>query len=114
MPASRHCKGASNAEIVNYRDDKSSFGSAQATCTISKLKRDGSVFMITAKCADIRGGGEIAGGATVVTVANTTSFTRSGAAYRYCGSKVQFRVLSAGGMVFKSFALACAIFPHPC
>lgn len=90
VPANRPCKGACNTEIVNYWDEKSSFGSAQATCTISKLKRDGSVFTITDKCADIRGGGEIAGGATVVTIANTTSFTRSGAAYRYCGSKVQF------------------------
>jgi hypothetical protein len=54
------------------------------------LTRDGSFFSITYKCADIRGDGEIAGGATVVTIANTTSFTRSGEAYRYCGSKVQF------------------------
>jgi len=90
VPASRPCKGASNAEIVNYWGDKSSFGSVQATCRISKLKCGGNIFTITDKCADIRSGGEIAGGQTVVTIANTTSFTRSGAAYRYCGSKVQF------------------------
>jgi len=90
VPANRPCKGTSNAEIVNYWDDKASFGSAQATCTTSKLTRDGSVLTITDKCADIRDGGEIAGGATVVTIANTTSFKRSVAAYRYCGSKVQF------------------------
>jgi len=58
VPANRPCKGASKAEIVNYWDDKSSFGSALATCTISKLKRDGSAFAIADKCADIRGGGE--------------------------------------------------------
>jgi hypothetical protein len=75
-------QGASKAEIANYWDDKSSFGIAQATCTKSKLTRDGSFFSITYKCADIRGDGEIAGGATVVTIAKTTSFTRSGEAYR--------------------------------
>ena len=36
-PANRPCKGASNAEIVSYWGGNSSFGSAQATCTISKL-----------------------------------------------------------------------------
>lgn len=90
VPANRPCKGASNAEIVNYWGGKSSFGSAQATCTISKLTRDGKVFTITDKCADIQGGGEIVGGPTVVTIANPTSFTMAGVAYRHCGTKVQF------------------------
>jgi hypothetical protein len=90
VPANRPCKGASNAEIVNYWGGKSSFGSAQAECTISKVARDGNVFTITDKCADIRSGGAIVGGPTVVTIANPTSFTRSGEAYRYCGTKVQF------------------------
>ena len=90
VPASRPCKGASNAEIVNYWGGKSSLGSAQAECTISKVTRDGNVYTITDKCADIRSGSEIAGGPTVVTIANPSSFTRSGEAYRYCGTKVQF------------------------
>jgi hypothetical protein len=90
VPANRPCKGASNAEIVNYWGGKSSFGTAQAECTISKVARDGNVFTITDKCADIRSGGAIVGGPTVVTIANPTSFTRSGEAYRYCGTKVQF------------------------
>ena len=90
VPANRPCKGASNAEIVNYWGGNASFGSAQATCTISKLKRDGNVFTITDKCADIRGGGELAGGPTVVTIASPTSFTRDGEVYRHCGTKVQF------------------------
>jgi hypothetical protein len=90
VPANRPCKGASNAEIVNYWGGKSSFGSAQATCTIDKVTRDGKVFTITDKCADIRSGGEIVGGPTVVTIANPTSFTRAGETYRYCGTKVQF------------------------
>ena len=90
VPAKRPCKGASNAEIVNYWGGKSSFGSSQATCTISKVTHDGNVFTITDKCADIRGGSEIAGGPTVVTIANPTSFTLAGEAYRHCGTKVQF------------------------
>ena len=90
VPANRPCKGASNAEIVNYWGGNSSFGSAQATCTISKLTHKGNVFTITDKCADIRGGGEIVGGPTVVTIAGPTSFTMGGEVYRYCGSKVQF------------------------
>lgn len=90
VPANRPCKGASNAEIVNYWGGKSSFGSAHATCTISKMTRNGKVFTITDKCVDIQGGGEIVGGPTVVTIANPGSFTLAGQTYRYCGTKVQF------------------------
>lgn len=90
VPVKRPCKGASNAEIVNYWGGKSSFGSAQASCTISKMTRNGNVFTITDKCADIRGGGEIVGGPTVVTIASPTNFTMAGEAYRFCGAKVQF------------------------
>lgn len=90
VPANRPCKGASNAEIVNYWGGKSSFGSAQAECTISKLTRDGNVFTITDKCVDTRGGSEIVGGPSVVAIASRTSFTRWGEVYRHCGTKVQF------------------------
>ena len=90
VPAKRPCKGASNAEMVSYWGGNSSFGSSQATCTISKVTRKGKVFTITDKCADIQGGGEIIGGPTVVTIASPTSFTMAGEAYRYCGTKVQF------------------------
>ena len=47
VPANRPCKGASNAEIVNYWGGNSSFGSAQATCTISKLTHKGNVFTLS-------------------------------------------------------------------
>ncbi len=90
VPANRPGKGASNAEIVNYWGGDASFGSAQATCKISKLTRKGNVFTITDKCADIRGGGEIVGGPTIVTITGPTGFTREGETYRYCGTKVQF------------------------
>ena len=90
VPANRPCKGASNAEIVNYWGGDASFGSSQATCTISKLTRKGKIFTITDKCADIQGGGEIVGGPTVVTIASPTTFTMAGEEYRYCGTKVQF------------------------
>jgi hypothetical protein len=90
VPANRPCKGASNAEIVNYWGGNASFGSSQAECKISKMTRKGNVFTINDKCADIRGGGEIVGGPTVVTIASPTQFTLEGKAYRYCGTKVQF------------------------
>jgi hypothetical protein len=90
VPANRPCKGASNAEIVNYWGGNASLGSAQATCTISKMTQKDKVFTINDKCVDIRGGGEIIGGPTVVTISSPTSFTRAGATYRYCGAKVQF------------------------
>lgn len=90
VPVSRPCKGASNAEMVNYWGGKSSFGSSQAECTITKLTRKGDVFTITDQCVDIRGGNKIVGGPTIVTIASPTSFTRGTEAYRYCGAKVQF------------------------
>ena len=64
--------------------------SAQASCTISKLTRNGKVFTITDKCADIRGGGEIVGSPVAVTIASPTGFTMNKQTYRYCGPKVQF------------------------
>jgi len=90
VPASRPCKGASNAEMLSYWGGKSSLGSAQVKCTITKLTRKGDVFTITDRCVDIRGGGEIGGEPTVVTIANPTSFTIGTQAYRHCGTKVQF------------------------
>jgi hypothetical protein len=90
VPTNRPCKGASNAEMVNYWGGKSSFGSSQATCTIGKMTRKGKVFTITDKCVDIQGGGEIVGEPTVVTIASPTRFNRAGEAYRYCGTEVQF------------------------
>jgi hypothetical protein len=90
VPARSACKGASTAEIVNYWGGKSSIGSAQADCTIVKVTKSGNVFTITDKCADIRGGGEIVGGPTVLTIASPTSFSRGGEAYRHCGTERQF------------------------
>ena len=43
-----------------------------------------------AGAADIKGGGAIAGGPTVVTITSPTGFTRAGESYRHCGTKVQF------------------------
>ncbi len=90
VPVTSACKGASNAEIVNYWGGKSSLGSAQAECTISKLAKSGKVFTITDKCADIRSGAQITGGPTVVTIDSPTRFTRDGQTYRYCGTERQF------------------------
>jgi hypothetical protein len=90
VPAKSACKGASTAEIVNYWGGKSSIGSAQAECTIVKMTKNGNVFTITDKCTDIRGGGEIVGGPTVITIASPTNFSRGTQAYRYCGTQRQF------------------------
>jgi hypothetical protein len=90
VPAKSACKGASTAEIVNYWGGKSSIGSAQAECKITKMTQNGKVFTISDKCTDIRGGGEIAGGPTVLTIDNPTRFTRGSETYRYCGTERQF------------------------
>ena len=90
VPVNRPCKGASNAEIVNYWGGNASLGSARVTCTIVKVTQKGNVYTINDKCGDIQGGGEIAGGPTVVTITSPTHFTRTGESYRYCGTKVQF------------------------
>lgn len=90
VPAKSACKGASTAEIVNYWGGKSSIGSAQTECTIIKMTKNGKVFTITDQCSDIRGGGQIAGGPTVLTIDSPTRFTRDSEAYRYCGTERQF------------------------
>lgn len=47
-------------------------------------------FSTGACAADIKGGGAIAGGPTVVTIISPTGFTRAGESYRHCGTKLQF------------------------
>jgi len=44
VPASSACKGASNAEIVNYWGGNASLGSAWASCTITKLSTKANVY----------------------------------------------------------------------
>jgi hypothetical protein len=90
VPLKSACKGASTAEIVNYWGGTSSIGSAQTDCNIAKMTKNGKVFTITDKCSDIRGGGQIAGGPTVLTIDSPTRFTRDGETYRYCGTERQF------------------------
>ncbi|MEP7131489.1 MAG: hypothetical protein ABI770_10205 [Sphingomicrobium sp.] len=90
VPAGRACKGASNAEMVNYWGGSSSIGFPQAQCTIKKLTRKGSVFTVTDQCKDIQSGDTIEGGSTILTIGGPTTFRMSGTSYRYCGTKVQF------------------------
>ena len=90
VPVGRPCRGASNAEIVNYWGGKSSIGASQGECTIKSLTHKGNVFTLKDQCRDIQGGEMIAGGPTVLTISNSTSFRMSGTSYRYCGTKVQF------------------------
>nr|WP_314446629.1 hypothetical protein [uncultured Sphingomonas sp.] len=90
VPRTSACRGASNAEMVNYWGGRSSIGSARAECTIRKLTRKGNAYTLHDSCKDLPSGDVIEGGPTVVTVTSPTSFTMSGTAYRYCGTKVQF------------------------
>lgn len=90
VPVGRPCKGASNAEIVNYWGGKSSIGVAQAECTIRSLTHKGNVFTLRDQCRDIQSGDVIAGDTTVLTISSPTTFRMSGMNYRYCGTKVQF------------------------
>jgi len=90
VPVGRPCKGASNAEIVNYWGGKSSIGAAQNDCTIKWLKHNGNVFTLRDQCKDIQSGAAIVGDPRVLTVANSTTFRMDGTNYRYCGTKVEF------------------------
>lgn len=91
VPTNVACKGASNANMVNYWGGKSGIGVAQAECTIKKLTKKGSVYTFTDECRDIQSGDKIEGDApTVLTVHSPTSFEMSGTKYRYCGTKVEF------------------------
>jgi hypothetical protein len=90
VPTRIACKGATNADIVNYWGGKSGIGVAQAECTIKKLTKKGSVYTFTDECRDLQSGDALEGGTTVLTVRSPTAFEMFGTAYRYCGTKVQF------------------------
>ena len=90
VPADRPCKGASNAEIVNYWGGKSAIGVAQAECTIRALTRNGTTFTLHDECRDLQSGDLIEGGPTVLKIASPTAFEMSGTHYRYCGTKVEW------------------------
>lgn len=90
VPRTVPCKGASNADIVNYWGGKSGIGVAQAECTIKKVTKKGNVYTFTDECRDIQSGELIEGGQTILTVRSATSFDMFGTSYRYCGTKVEF------------------------
>jgi hypothetical protein len=90
VPTNVACKGAPNADMVNYWGGKYGIGVAQAECTIKTISKKGSVYTYRDDCHDIQSGDVIEGGPTVVTVRSPTSFEMFGTAYRYCGTKVQF------------------------
>jgi hypothetical protein len=90
VPTNVACKGASNADIVNYWGGKSGIGVSQAECTIKTVSHKGNVYTYSDECRDIQSGDLIEGGATVLTIRSTTSFDMFGTSYRYCGTKAQF------------------------
>ncbi|QDZ08931.1 hypothetical protein FPZ24_16820 [Sphingomonas panacisoli] len=90
VPVGRACKGASNAEMVNYWGGKSSIGVAQASCTIKKMTHQGTTYTITDVCKDNQSGDAIEGGPTVLKIASPTQFSMAGTSYRYCGLKPQW------------------------
>lgn len=90
VPVGRPCKGASNAEIVNYWGGKSSIGASQGECTIKTVSHKGNVYTLKDHCRDIQSGEVIVGGPTVLIIKNPSNFRMSGTSYRYCGTKVEF------------------------
>ena len=90
VPAKVACKGATNADIVNYWGGKSGIGVAQAECTIKTLTKKGNVYTFTDHCRDLQSGEAMEDGRTVLTVRSSTAFEMFGTSYRYCGTKVQF------------------------
>jgi hypothetical protein len=90
VPKNVACKGASNADMVNYWGGRASIGVSQAECTITKVSHVGASYTVTDKCTDTQGGGAIEGGPRKLVIASPTNFTMDGTAYKYCGPKVQF------------------------
>lgn len=90
VPVGTACKGASNAEVVNYWGGKSSIGVAQASCTIKKVVRAGTTYTVDDVCKDDQSGSVIEGGPRVLKIASPTQFTMDGTTYRYCGLKPQW------------------------
>ena len=90
VPVGRPCKGAANAEIVNYWGGKSSIGASQGECTIKTVSHKGNVYTLKDQCRDIQSGEVIVGGPTVLIIKNASNFRMSGTSYRYCGTKVEF------------------------
>ena len=90
VPLASRCKGASNAEMVNYWGGRSGIGVAQAECTIKSVTKKGNVYTIRDECRDIQSGDKIEGGPTVLTIASQTAFKMGSDSYKYCGPKPQF------------------------
>jgi len=90
VPVGSACKGASNAEMVNYWGGKSSIGVAQATCTIRKLVTKGTTYTVTDVCKDIQSGEAIEGDPRVLKITGPTQFSMDGTTYRYCGPRPQW------------------------
>lgn len=90
VPLGSACKGASNAEMVNYWGGKSSIGVAQAECTIKHLAAKGKTYTVKDECVDIRSGESIGTSDRVLTITASTQFRMDGTTYRYCGPRVQF------------------------
>jgi hypothetical protein len=89
VPVGHACKGASNADMVNYWGGRSSLGASGGDCTIKKLSHVGAVYTIKDICKSLDGQ-VIDGGDTVISIDGPTRFTLSGTQFRYCGPKVQF------------------------
>ena len=90
VPVGSVCRGASNAEMVNYWGGKSSIGVAQATCTIKKMARAGTTYSVTDVCKDIQSGETIEGGTRTLRIASPIQFSMDGTTYRYCGPRPQW------------------------
>ncbi len=89
VPVGRPCKGASNAEMVNYWGGRNALGNAGENCTIKALTHVGEVYTIRPVCKNLDGHAEI-GSDVVVRIAGPDQFLLGGRQYRYCGPTVQF------------------------
>ena len=90
VPVGRACRGASNAEMVNYWGGNSSIGVSQAECTIKKVSHKGTTYTITDVCKDIQSGDKIEGGTSTMTITSPTQFRMNNTSYRYCGLRPQW------------------------
>lgn len=87
VPQGVACRGASNADMVNYWGGSSGIGVAQASCTITRLSKSGQRYTLHDRCTDNQSGDVIEGGPTRLVISGPRAFTMNGKAYRYCGPR---------------------------
>ena len=84
------CKGASNVSIMSYWGGDNALNVSQAECRIDRVTHAGTRYTVTRTCTELQSGSSLGKDTVRLTIADPSSFTIDGTAYRWCGMKVQF------------------------